>query len=78
MLRVCIVLCLNSERPTKKRRLLGVEAGLEKVVMTCPFDEGQLFCHYCGRGDTGRDSNRLIVCASCKVGVWRMHARYLM
>ncbi|KAG5036295.1 Protein Jade-1 [Glycine soja] len=62
---------LTSERPTKKRRLLGVEAGLEKVVMTCPFDEGQLFCHYCGRGDTGRDSNRLIVCASCKVAVHR-------
>uniref|UniRef100_A0A0R0JFD0 PHD-type domain-containing protein n=1 Tax=Glycine max TaxID=3847 RepID=A0A0R0JFD0_SOYBN len=62
---------LTSERPTKKRRLLGVEAGLEKVSMTCPCDEGQLFCHYCGRGDTSRDSNRLIVCASCKVVVHR-------
>ncbi|TKY74323.1 hypothetical protein E2542_SST03084 [Spatholobus suberectus] len=62
---------LTSERPTKKRRLLGGEAGLEKVIMTCPCEEGQPCCHYCGRGDTGRDSNRLIVCASCKVAVHR-------
>ncbi|KAK7353135.1 hypothetical protein VNO80_18575 [Phaseolus coccineus] len=64
-------LSLTSERPSKKRRLLGVEAGLEKVIMTCPCDEGQLFCHYCGRGDIGRDSNRLIVCTSCKMAVHR-------
>ncbi|XP_029126709.1 uncharacterized protein LOC109795723 isoform X2 [Cajanus cajan] len=62
---------LTSERPTKKRRLFGGEAGLEKVMMTCPCDDSQPFCHYCGRGDIGRDSNRLIVCTSCKVAVHR-------
>ncbi|KAL2339843.1 hypothetical protein Fmac_007783 [Flemingia macrophylla] len=60
---------LTSERPTKKRRLFGSEAGLEKVVMTCPCDEVEPFCHYCGRGDTVRD--KLIVCTSCKVAVHR-------
>ncbi|XP_047179228.1 uncharacterized protein LOC124846061 isoform X1 [Vigna umbellata] len=62
-------LSLTSQRPSKKRRLLSVEAGLEKVIMSCPYDEGQPFCHYCGRGDTGSDSNRLIVCAACKMAV---------
>lgn len=65
---------LTSERPSKKRKLLGGDAGLEKVLMTSPCDGDQPFCHYCGRGDsgTGRDSsNRLIVCASCKVAVHR-------
>lgn len=64
-------LSLTSERPSKKRRLLGGEAGLEKVIMSCPCDESQPFCHYCGRGDTGSDSNRLIVCAACKMAVHR-------
>jgi len=62
-------LSLTSERPSKKRRLLGVEAGLEKVIMTCPSDESQPFCHYCGRVDTGSKSSRLIVCTSCKMAV---------
>ncbi|XP_004515667.1 uncharacterized protein [Cicer arietinum] len=62
---------LTSERPSKKRKLLGGDAGLEKVLMTIPCDGDQLYCHYCGRGDSGRDSNQLIVCASCKVAVHR-------
>ncbi|KAK7351150.1 hypothetical protein VNO77_10384 [Canavalia gladiata] len=62
---------LTSERPSKKRRLMGVDAGLDKVIMTCPCDGDQPFCHYCGRGDTGRDSNALIVCTSCKAAVHR-------
>ena len=60
---------LTSERPTKKRKLLGGDAGLQRVLMTSPCDGDQPFCHYCGRGDTGRYSNRLVVCASCKVAV---------
>ncbi|XP_061350490.1 uncharacterized protein LOC133295665 isoform X2 [Gastrolobium bilobum] len=62
---------LTSERPSKKRKLLGGDAGLEKVLMTSPCDADQPFCHYCGRGDTDSDSNRLIVCTSCKVAVHR-------
>ncbi|KAK7311584.1 hypothetical protein RJT34_09826 [Clitoria ternatea] len=62
---------LSSERPSKKRKLLGGEAGLEKVIMTSPCDENLLYCHYCGREDNGGDSNRLIVCTSCKVVVHR-------
>ncbi|CAJ1974169.1 unnamed protein product [Sphenostylis stenocarpa] len=64
-------LSLASERPSKKRRLLGVGAGLEKVIMTSPCDDDQPFCHYCGRRDTGRVPNRLIICTSCKMVVHR-------
>ncbi|KAE9603902.1 putative chromatin regulator PHD family [Lupinus albus] len=58
---------LTSERPSKKRKLLGGDVGLEKVAMAC--DVGQPFCDYCSRGDTGNDSNQLISCTSCKVVV---------
>ncbi|CAK8566289.1 unnamed protein product [Lathyrus sativus] len=65
---------LASERPSKKRKLLGGDAGLEKVLMTSSCDGDQPCCHYCGRGDSGTDSNRLIVCASCKVAVhWKCY-----
>ncbi|XP_019415536.1 PREDICTED: uncharacterized protein LOC109327024 [Lupinus angustifolius] len=60
---------LTSERPSKKRKLLGGDAGLEKVAMATPCDVGQPFCDYCSRGDTGNDSNQLIACTSCKVVV---------
>lgn len=62
---------LASERPSKKRKLLGGDAGLEKVEMNSPSDGDQPYCHYCGRGDSDTDSNRLVVCASCKVTVHR-------
>ncbi|XP_027362202.1 uncharacterized protein LOC113869883 isoform X2 [Abrus precatorius] len=62
---------LASERPSKKRRLLSGDAGLERVIMSSPCDGDQPFCHYCGRGDTGRDSNQLVVCSFCKVAVHR-------
>lgn len=63
----------TTERPRKRRKLLGGDAGLERVLMTSPSDGNQPFCHYCGKGDigTGRESHRLIVCASCKVAVHR-------
>ncbi|CAL0319377.1 unnamed protein product [Lupinus luteus] len=61
---------LPSERPSKRMKLLGGGGGgLEKVEMATPCDEGQPFCDYCSRGDTGSDSNPLITCALCKVVV---------
>ncbi|KAI4307329.1 hypothetical protein L6164_030530 [Bauhinia variegata] len=60
---------LTSERPSKKRKLLGGDAGLEKVLIASPCDGDSSFCHYCSRGDASRESNRLIICASCKVAV---------
>ncbi|CAL5202912.1 unnamed protein product [Lathyrus oleraceus] len=65
---------LASERPSKKRKLLGGDAGLEKVLMTSSCDGDQPCCHYCGRGDSGTNSNRLIVCSSCKAAVhWKCY-----
>ncbi|KAK7275707.1 hypothetical protein RIF29_16829 [Crotalaria pallida] len=62
---------LVSERPTKRRKVLGADAGLEKVSITVPSDGSLFHCHYCGRGGAGSESNRLIVCGSCKVAVHR-------
>lgn len=59
---------LTSERPSKKRKLLGGDAGLEKLLVVCSV-EGSSLCHYCSLGDTGDELNRLIVCGSCGVGV---------
>ncbi|KAL6962089.1 hypothetical protein U1Q18_037044 [Sarracenia purpurea var. burkii] len=60
---------LTSERPSKKRKLLGGDAGLEKLLVACPVDGMSSLCHYCSSGDTGNQLNRLIVCSSCKVSV---------
>ncbi|KAK9080172.1 hypothetical protein SSX86_001847 [Deinandra increscens subsp. villosa] len=62
---------LTSERPSKKRKLLGGEAGLEKVFVARPVkDQGaSTCCHYCSIGETGNQLNRLIVCKSCGVAV---------
>ncbi|KAI3686861.1 hypothetical protein L1987_80550 [Smallanthus sonchifolius] len=62
---------LTSERPSKKRKLLGGEAGLEKLFVARPVkDQGlSTCCHYCSLGDTGNQLNRLIVCTSCGVAV---------
>lgn len=60
---------LTSERPSKKRRLLGSDAGLEKVLIACPCEENSSLCHFCCMGDTGKESNQLIVCSLCKVAV---------
>lgn len=62
---------LTTERPSKKRKLLGGEAGLEKLFVTRPVkDQGTCTCcHYCSLGDTGNQLNRLIVCTSCGVAV---------
>lgn len=60
---------LTSERPSKKRKLLGGDAGLEKFSLASPCDGGSSLCHYCHRGDTSRESNQLVVCVLCKVTV---------
>ncbi|XP_076916098.1 uncharacterized protein LOC143575683 [Bidens hawaiensis] len=62
---------LTSERPSKKRKLLGGDAGLEKLfVARSVKDEGpSTCCHYCSIADTGNQLNRLIVCKSCGVTV---------
>lgn len=64
---------LTSERPSKKRKILGGEAGLEKLFVALPVkdhDQGpSTSCHYCSLGDTGNQLNRLIVCTSCGVAV---------
>lgn len=62
---------LTSERPSKKRKLLGGEAGLEKLFVARPVkNQGpSTCCHYCSLGDTGSQLNRLIVCTSCGVAV---------
>ncbi|XP_028116167.1 uncharacterized protein LOC114313941 isoform X4 [Camellia sinensis] len=60
---------LTSERPSKKRKLLGGDAGLEKLIVASPVDGLSSLCHYCSLGDTGNQLNRLIVCSSCNVSV---------
>ncbi|PIA31106.1 hypothetical protein AQUCO_05200002v1 [Aquilegia coerulea] len=61
---------LTSERPSKKRKLLGSDAGLDRLRVLCP-SEGHSFpvCHLCCLGDLGDHSNQLLVCESCKMVV---------
>ncbi|KAB5568646.1 hypothetical protein DKX38_002439 [Salix brachista] len=60
---------LTSERPSKKQKLLGNDAGLEKVLVGYPCEGNLSLCDFCCKGETGDDSNRLIVCSSCNVAV---------
>lgn len=60
---------LTSERPSKKRKLLGGDAGLEKVSIACSCAGDSSLCHYCSTGDAGKELNRLIICSSCQVAV---------
>ncbi|WOH00610.1 hypothetical protein DCAR_0519978 [Daucus carota subsp. sativus] len=59
---------LTSERPSKKRKLLGGDAGLEKLIVSSAVEDSSSFCHYCGL-DTVDQLNRLIVCSMCKMAV---------
>ncbi|XP_024020764.1 uncharacterized protein LOC21398060 isoform X2 [Morus notabilis] len=61
--------CLTSERPSKKRKLLGGDAGLEKVLVASSCDGNSSLCHFCSGGDTGKELNRLVSCSSCQVSV---------
>ncbi|XP_052188942.1 uncharacterized protein LOC127799193 isoform X2 [Diospyros lotus] len=60
---------LTSDRPSKKRKLLGCEAGLEKLLVARPIEGSSSLCHYCSLGDTGNQLNCLVVCTSCNVAV---------
>ncbi|CAL5414441.1 unnamed protein product [Camellia sinensis] len=60
---------LTSERPSKKRKLLGRDAGLGKLLFASSVEGLSSLCHYCSLGDTGDQLNRLIVCSSCNVAV---------
>ncbi|KAL5992914.1 hypothetical protein ACLOJK_013833 [Asimina triloba] len=61
---------LTSERPSKKRKLLGEEAGLERLISIHPSQrEDVATCHVCCSCDTGDQSNRFILCGSCNVTV---------
>lgn len=60
---------LTTERPSKKRKLLGGSAGLEKLFVSRPVKGSSSLCDYCGMCDTGDQLNRLIICCSCHVAV---------
>jgi hypothetical protein len=61
---------LTSERPNKKRKLLGADAGLERLVWLPPVPgEAATTCDVCCLGDTDVASNRMLHCSSCKVSV---------
>ncbi|KAM7259821.1 hypothetical protein ACFE04_015562 [Oxalis oulophora] len=60
---------LTSDKPSKKRKLLGSDAGLEKLLIGRPCDKNPSLCHYCCKGDLGLVSNQLIVCSSCQAAV---------
>ncbi|KAL5844155.1 hypothetical protein ACOSQ4_010113 [Xanthoceras sorbifolium] len=60
---------LTSERPSKKRKLLGGDAGLDKILIGCPCEGNSGLCDFCCAGNSGKESNKLIICSSCKVAV---------
>ncbi|XP_052158314.1 uncharacterized protein LOC127776038 [Oryza glaberrima] len=61
---------LTSERPNKKRKLLGADAGLERLVQLPPLEgEAGTTCDVCCLGECGTSSNRMLHCSSCKVSV---------
>ncbi|CAG7904867.1 unnamed protein product [Brassica rapa] len=62
---------LASERPSKKRRRIGSDAGLEKLVVAAPCRGDALLCDFCCTGDAKEHHNQLIVCTSCKATVHR-------
>ncbi|KAM0918218.1 hypothetical protein ACQ4PT_008836 [Festuca glaucescens] len=61
---------LTSERPNKKRKLLGADAGLERLVWLPPLPgETASTCDVCCLGESDAASNRMLHCNSCKVSV---------
>ncbi|KFK42174.1 hypothetical protein AALP_AA2G220700 [Arabis alpina] len=62
---------LTSERPSKKRKLLGGDAGLGKLMVAAPCKGNASLCDFCCTGDTKEHHHQLIVCTSCKATVHR-------
>ncbi|KAK4742071.1 hypothetical protein SAY87_000072 [Trapa incisa] len=60
---------LTTERPSKRRKLLGSDADLEKVFVASPRESNSTLCDFCCRGAGDTDLNPLIVCSSCGVVV---------
>ncbi|XP_062220416.1 uncharacterized protein LOC133919884 [Phragmites australis] len=61
---------LTSERPNKKRKLLGVDAGLEQLVLLPRLGaEVSSSCDVCCLGESAMMSNRIVNCSNCKVSV---------
>ncbi|XP_023643425.1 uncharacterized protein LOC17894394 isoform X2 [Capsella rubella] len=57
---------LTSERPSKKRKLLGGDAGLGKLMVAAPCEGNALLCDFCCTADSKEYHHQLIVCTSCK------------
>uniref|UniRef100_A0A2P2MIS0 Uncharacterized protein LOC105638874 isoform X1 n=1 Tax=Rhizophora mucronata TaxID=61149 RepID=A0A2P2MIS0_RHIMU len=62
---------LTSERPSKKRKLLGTDAGLDRLLIGRPCEGDSSLCNFCCQDGTSSDANLLVICCSCKVGVHR-------
>jgi len=61
---------LTSERPNKKRKLLGVDAGLQQLVLLPRLGaEKSSSCDVCCLGESSMDFNRIVNCSNCKVSV---------
>lgn len=61
---------LTSERPNKKRKLLGVDAGLEQLVLLPRSGaEASSVCDVCCLGESSTVSNSMLNCNRCKVTV---------
>ncbi|KAL8172548.1 hypothetical protein V2J09_024352 [Rumex salicifolius] len=60
---------LNTEWPTKKRKHLGGNAGLQRLVVAKSCKGKSRVCHFCSVGDTGNQLNQLVVCSSCDMRV---------
>ncbi|XP_062221873.1 uncharacterized protein LOC133921131 isoform X3 [Phragmites australis] len=61
---------LTSERPNKKRKLLGANAGLEQLVQLPHLGaEASSSCDVCCLGESAMESNRILNCSNCNVSV---------
>lgn len=61
---------LTTERPNKKRKLLGVDAGLQKLVLLPRLGaRAGSTCDVCCLGQSAMASNRMLRCSNCKASV---------
>ncbi|GAB2217571.1 hypothetical protein Drorol1_Dr00000770 [Drosera rotundifolia] len=60
---------LTTTVPTKKRKLLGANAGLERLVVAHPLKGNSTLCHFCGFGDKSDQLNKLVICHTCNMTV---------
>ncbi|RWW17983.1 hypothetical protein GW17_00018061 [Ensete ventricosum] len=58
---------LTSERPNKKRKLLGGDAGLDRLLLLPNSLSGASLCDFCCSPETRAESNKLLRCHSCNV-----------